>query len=356
MTVQDRRIYAIDLFCGAGGLSHGLQQAGVPVIAGFDIDETCRFPFERNIDAPFLAGDVRGVSGEALARLWPAGELRLLAGCAPCQPFSPYRRGRDTTTEEQWPLLDEFGRLVAETVPHVVTMENVPRIRTSAVFGRFVAGLEALRYHVDVRSCYGPNYGLPQRRRRLVLLASRLGPIEVPVGEPDRADRWTVRRAIGRLPALEAGEQHPRDALHQSRALSELNLERIRASVPGGTWRDWPEELLAPCHRKATGSSFQSVYARMEWDQPAPTITTMAHNYGTGRFGHPVQDRPISLREAAILQGFPRSYRFLPPKEKVEFSHLGRLIGNAVPPPLGAAIGSTVVEHLQQFASVGAPE
>jgi DNA (cytosine-5)-methyltransferase 1 len=276
-----------------------------------------------------------------------------LAGCAPCQPFSPYRRGLDTSAEEHWPLLREFGRLVRESLPELVTMENVPRIGSARVFQEFVEELRALDYSVSWRSCYGPEYGLPQNRRRLILVASRLGPIIVPEGTVSADAYRTVRQAIGDLPPLASGGQDTNDPLHRARELSPLNSSRIRASRPGGTWRDWPRELLAPCHRKASGSSFGNVYARMEWDKPSPTITTLAHNFGAGRFGHPEQHRPISLREAAVLQGFDRDYAFVADDADVNFSRLGRLIGNAVPPPLGSAVGRQFVEHVASlFAAV----
>src|SRR5690606_35410329 len=124
-------------------------------------------------------------------------------------------------------------------------------------------------------------------------------------------------------------------------------LARLRASKPGGSWRDWPEELRAACHRRSTGSTFKSVYARMEWDEPSPTITTQAFNFGTGRFGHPEQDRAKSLREAAILQGFTKKYNFVWKGSEAKFITLGRLIGNAVPPPLGKAIGKKLMDHVK---------
>lgn len=341
-------VCAIDLFCGAGGLSHGLQQAGIPVVAGVDIDPACSYPFESNIDAPFLQQDVRDVTAGQLRRLWGLARTRVLAGCAPCQPFSPYRRGIDTSSEEQWPLLAQFGRLVAATLPEVVTMENVPRVGSTGVFADFVAALRSNGYCVDWRSCRGVDFGLPQGRRRLVLLASLLGPIAVPEGPQRGQPPRTVRDTIAGLPRLEAGAADPADPLHKSRSLSPVNLQRIRAAIPGGTWEQWPPALRAPCHRRAGGASFRNVYARMEWDKPSPTITTLAHNFGTGRFGHPDQDRPISLREAAMLQGFPRDYRFVRRGTAVYFSHLGRLIGNAVPPPLAKAVGGAILAHLAE--------
>lgn len=339
------KVSAVDIFCGAGGLSHGLQQAGIETVAGFDIDPRCKYPFEYNIEAGFFEQDIRTVTPQQLQHLWAHGSRRLLAGCAPCQPFSTHRRGADTSRERQWPLLDEFGRLVAETLPDMVTMENVTGIAATPVFERFIKTLTKHDYHVSYKYCHAETYGLPQYRRRLVLLASRIGAISVPQGSVTSDFFKTVREAIGSMPSLRHGQACAVDPTHTSRTLSDINLRRIKASRPGGTWKDWPPELRAPCHQKASGGTFRSVYARMEWDKPSPTITTQAHNFGTGRFGHPEQDRAITLREAAILQGFPRDYRFVRPGSKVEFTSLGKLIGNAVPPPLGRAIGDLLVAH-----------
>jgi DNA (cytosine-5)-methyltransferase 1 len=321
------------------------------IAAGIDIDDACQYAYETNIEAPFLAADVRDVTGDMLNRTWPAGHIRLLAGCAPCQPFSAYRRGADTSKEASWPLLDEFGRLVEEARPELVTMENVPRIGSSQVFTRFVSRLRSLGYHVAWDTCYGPAFGLPQHRRRLVLVASLLGPISSPQPSNPDPSAVSVRSAISGLPALAAGESDPQDQLHKARALSEINLSRIRASLPGGTWEEWPEKLRAPCHRRGTGASFRNVYARMTWDDPSPTITTLAFSFGTGRFGHPEQDRAITLREAALLQGFPVSYAFVPPGRPAHFSTVGRMIGNAVPPPIAKVTGQHLLTHALEASS-----
>lgn len=350
MPASTRAIAAIDLFCGAGGLSYGLQQAGISILAGFDLDPACEYPYESNVGAPFVQKDIRRIKADHLTSLWSNGDVRVLAGCAPCQPFSPYRRGADTSDEAEWSLLTKFGRLVSATEPDIVSMENVTRLGSSRVFTNFLRRLKRHDYHVDWRSCYGPAYGLPQSRRRLMLLASRFGPITVPTGDVPAESYATVRATIGKLPAITSGGVSKADPLHCARQLSPINLKRIRASQPGGTWLDWPENLRAPCHRKASGQTFKNVYARMEWDKPSPTITTLFHNFGTGRFGHPDQDRPLSLREAAMLQGFPKGYALVRSGQSVSFDHLGRLIGNAVPPPMASALGAAVVAHVAQFA------
>ncbi len=341
-------VAAIDLFCGAGGLSYGLAAAGVNVLAGADIDPSCRYPFEANIaGARFLERDARLLAPEELAEIWPQDSLRLLAGCAPCQPFSPYQRGRGTPSDSRWSLLREFGRLVGATQPELVTTENVPRLMGTSVFQAFLELLRELDYSIAYRTCNCADYGLPQKRRRLVLIASRLGPIDIPEGHLSRLQPRTVGDAIRRLPPIASGEANAADPLHRSRTLQEINRRRIQASVPGGSWQDWPEDLRAPCHRRATGRRFKNVYARMSWDEPAPTLTTYFYNYGAGRFGHPEQNRAISIREGAILQGFPADYDFVKPGSSLSLNTLGRLIGNAVPPPLGAAIGRAIIDHIR---------
>jgi len=223
-----------------------------------------------------------------------------------------------------------------------VTMENVPPLERQPVFKRLLADLQG--YSVDYRTVECQSIGLPQTRKRLVLVASKLGPIRVPEFD---VRRTTVRDTIGDLPKIPAGGVDAKDRLHRASKLSEVNLERMRASLPGGTWRDWPDGLRATCHERATGATYPSVYGRMEWDGPAPTITTQCFGYGNGRFGHPEQDRAISLREAAMLQGFPKGYSFIPEDEPVSFARLGRLIGNAVPVTLAEAIGRILVEHVE---------
>lgn len=346
MSVSKSGVTAVDLFCGAGGLSQGLLDAGVSVEAGIDLDSSCGFPYSENIGAKFIEKDVADVTAEEIRGLWKPDHYTLLAGCAPCQPFSTHRRGADPAMDARWSLLDHFARLARETKPDFVTMENVPGLARTAVFLNFVETLSADGYHVAYRVVYCPDYGLAQNRKRLVLLASRLGPVELPERTHLPRNYKSVRDVIGSMDPLESGAEHPKDPLHKCRDLSDINLRRIRASKPGGTWKDWPEELVADCHKKSSGSSFRSVYARMEWDKPSPTITTQAHNFGTGRFGHPEQDRPISLREAAMLQGFPASYKFVPDGSPVYFTIIGRLIGNAVPPIVGRIVGATLRAHI----------
>lgn len=342
------KIEAIDLFCGAGGLSFGLRKAGIKILAGIDFDPACRYPFEQNNGATFIESDVALVKGKDLGNLFTdASDLRVLAGCAPCQPFSKYRQGEDTSADKKWKLLYEFSRLVGETKPDVVTMENVPELIGHKVFHDFVNGLIDKEYKVRYGVINCLSYGVPQSRKRLVLLASQHGHIDLIAPSHLPENFVTVKQAIGHLPAISAGERHKKDSLHISSRLSEINLRRIKQSKQGGTWRDWDEDLLLKCHKKESGKSYPSVYGRMTWDNPAPTMTTLCYGLGNGRFGHPVQDRAISLREAAIFQTFPETYQFVSPDDQPCMKKIGRLIGNAVPVRLGEVIGLSIKKHCE---------
>lgn len=339
------RIVGVDLFCGVGGLTHGLVRGGIEVAAGIDIDPSCKFPFEANNSAVFLERDVAALRQQDIETFFDGDTFTLLAGCAPCQPFSTYSRsGRNPHYEQQWPLVSAFGRLVKKMRPDLVTMENVPQLADHPVFDALLDDLSGYRTWWQVVEC--ASIGVPQTRKRLVLLASRLGDEALELSTA-HVGQSTVRETIGALPRLSAGQTDAHDELHKSCTLSSLNLSRIRASHPGGTWRDWPEHLLAACHRRASGATYPSVYGRIEWDQPSPTITTQCFGYGNGRFGHPEQDRALSLREAAMLQTFPQSYTFAPPGARIKFNKMGRLIGNAVPVRLGEVIGRSLVKHVQ---------
>ena len=337
---------AVDLFCGAGGLSYGMKQAGIAISAGIDIDPVCRHPFETNVKAKFYEKDFAELSPMFVAGLFPENTTRILAGCAPCQPFSAYTNGKLVRTH-QWQLLRKFGEVIASVQPEIVTMENVPRLTRYSVFEDFLATLDGAGYsysHAVVRCA---QYGVPQTRERLVLLASRIGDVGLIPATHAESEFTTVRDVIQHLGAIKAGDASKSDPLHKSSGLSEMNLSRIRSSKPGGTWRDWDEAIRVACHARETGRTYPSVYGRMMWDQPAPTITTQFHGYGNGRFGHPTQDRAISLREGALLQTFPADYSFVPEGGTVHIAPIARLIGNAVPVRLGEAIGKSIVAHLE---------
>lgn len=338
----------VDLFCGVGGLAHGFRNEGFSIAAGVDLDPACRYPFEKNNASTFHHKDVDKLTADDLRSMFPATGRRILVGCAPCQPFSTYNpRGRG---EGKYALVDTFADLIVETEPDVVSMENVPKLQSfddKRLIASFESKLTAAGYHVARQIVPVKKYGLPQTRRRLVVIASRLGPIELEKPDPEAMVR-TVADEIGNLPPLKAGEVDPSDRLHRARALSDINMRRMQASEPGGHWTDWDPSLVAECHKTEKGKSFRSVYGRMRWNEPSPTITTLFFGFGNGRFGHPEQDRALSLREGAMLQSFPREYRFVEDGKRISFHDVGRLIGNAVPPTLGRLIARSVRRHLAQ--------
>jgi len=310
------------------------------VRVGVDLDPTSRFPFETNNEGSrFVEGDITDLAGTEVASWYPEGSVRILAGCAPCQPFSKYtvRMGRD----HRWLLLYDFLRLVEEVRPDVVSMENVPDLRRDGAYPHFVKGLKAAGYCINEYVVRCADYGVPQTRERLVILAGAGGKA-VTLISPSGAPAPKVRDAIGHLPRLRAGQQSASDPLHIACRLSSTNLERIRATPEGGGWRDWPKHLRLKCHGKKSGRWYVSVYGRMAWDDLAPTVTTQCFGYGNGRFGHPEQHRAISLREAALLQTFPNDYVFTAPGTTPAFAQVGRHIGNAVPVALAAAIGASI--------------
>lgn len=338
---------AVDLFCGVGGLTYGLQKAGISVVAGIDIDVSCKYAYTHNNNCTFIHKNVEDITAKEIGFLLQGADVKILVGCAPCQPFSNHQKDKQNRSKHNdWKLLYQFGRLVRETHPHIVSMENVPELKKEKVFKDFVATLESLNYIVNYQVINVANYGVPQRRKRLILLASLHN--EIKLIDTTHQKHLTVRDAIGNLPRISAGETNMNDSLHISSALSPINLERIQHSVPGGSWHDWPKRLVVNCHKKEGGKTYTSVYGRMKWDDFSPTITTQFISYGTGRFGHPEQDRAITLREGAILQSFPPDYQFLPCNASVSIRKIARHIGNAVPPRLGEIIGESIIRSLSK--------
>ena len=343
-----KQIYAIDLFCGAGGLTYGLQKSGVRVNLGIDIDPNCVYPYSENNTAKFLLKSISELRGTELKRYFSKNDFSLLAGCAPCQTFSSYNQ-KATEKDPRWSLLKHFSRLIEESKPDFVTMENVPGLAKEKIFKLFLRKLSQNKYYFTYSVIKCEEYGIPQTRKRLVLLASRFSVPRLLKPSEFNSTNKTLWDTIGNLPKLEAGKTDTKDRLHIVSSLSEINLKRIRASKPGGTWRDWPKGLRAQCHKKATGKTYSGVYGRMRWDLPASTITTQFYGFGNGRFGHPDQNRALSLREGALIQGFPKKYKFIKKNTPISFVSLGRLIGNAVPVNLGILIGKSLKQHIAEM-------
>ena len=346
-SIKQINAQAFDMFCSVGGLTYGLQEAGLEVNAGLDVDGSCRYAYETNCKAVFLEADIRDVSYADISEHFHDAKYRILVGCAPCQPFSSLTSKRKShEPDSRWTLINEFLRIILEGRPEIVSMENVPQLMDEPIYVKFKQALEAVGYKISDAIVSCARFGVPQRRRRLVMLAALKTKIAVP--RPYFILHRTVRNTIENLAPLAHGQSIETDPLHVCARLEPINLKRIQASKPSGSWRDWPADLLPDCYKKASGHSYGSVYGRMQWDAPAPTLTTQFYRYGTGRFGHPEQDRALSLREGALLQTFPEHYQFVPPGGKVSFGRIGRHIGNAVPPTLAAAIGKAIIGHLEK--------
>lgn len=347
MKENTTQITAIDLFCGTGGLTHGLLLSGIKVTAGYDIDPNVAYAYEHNNNAKFYNKSIENISAQDIKEKL-SSQFTLIAGCAPCQPFSQLNNGK-SIKRKNWGLLYEFSRIVNSVLPTFVTMENVPQIVKYKVYDDFIKELTTLNYYIFQKVISCTDYGVPQRRKRLVVLASRLAPITLIPPTCAIGHYKTVREAIGNLPPLAAGETSPSDPLHSASTVSPTNLKRLQHSKPNGSWLDWPEELIAPCHRRQHSNNYFSAYGRMAWDEPAPTITTGCHGISHGRFGHPEQDRALSFREAALLQSFPDKYEFFPSNKPLSKAAVARMIGNAVPVELGRAIGKSFLRHLEEI-------
>lgn len=335
---------AVDFFSGAGGLTRGLLDAGIDVVAGFDCDERCRATYEHNNPGVrFVQADAREISLRDLR-----GKCRLrryddviFAGCAPCQPFSSQRKGSEQRHDAT--LLAEFGRLVEAAQPGYVLIENVPgiaKVRGFSTFHRFLKMLDENGYGYIYDVLDAKHYGVPQNRRRLVLIAMKYGKPSLPAPKCGKClfPLRTVRQAISHFPVIAAGKCHPDIPNHVAAAITELNLERLRHTPhDGGDRRSWPKHLRLECH-KGNYNGHTDVYGRMSWDSPAPALTGRCHSISNGRYGHPEQDRAISLREAAAIQSFPDCYVFFGSNK-----HVAMQIGNAVPVRFAERIGKHIL-------------
>lgn len=337
-------IVGVDLFCGAGGLTHGLERCGFKIKYGVDNNPDCEFAYNSNNNSKFICSDIQKISNDWIKNALDKAKCTLICGCAPCQPFSSLmQKNKSKENDPRWSLLNEYSRIVEGVNPDIVVMENVPQIVGKKPFENLLKMLVKMGYETNTAIIDCERYGIPQKRRRLIMVASTLGRISL-IGEKE--SKMTVYDYIGQLEPLKAGESSKIDSLHRCQGMTEVNLQRIKNSLPGGSWRDWPPNLVCNCHKKSSGASFSSAYSRMVWDEPSPTITTQFYNYGSGRFGHPCQNRALSLREGALLQTFPIDYMFDDPLNPLSMDNIARMIGNAVPVALGEVIGQSIKESL----------
>ena len=346
-------VKVFDFFSGCGGASCGFRDVGMDIVFALDCDPDSQRTFQINFPSThFELMNIRKMSIHHVQSLVDKQRPNpvLFCGCAPCQPFTnqntkhPRREDDDRIS-----LLSRFAEFVKACRPDIVFVENVPGLqklnRRTQPFGGFLQILETADYHGDYRPVRLMKYGVPQSRYRLILLASRHGPIKLPpeTNGPGTTNSCyeTVKAWIKDLPPIAAGEEHTNVPNHRAAGLSKRNLERIRATPEGGGNGDWPNRLRLDCHKRTLG--YSDVYGRMSWDRPAPGLTTKCISYSNGRFGHPEQDRAISIREAACLQTFPLDFLF-----EGSLSSMARQIGNAVPVRLATIIGQHVNEHLKE--------
>jgi len=348
------RMIAVDFFCGGGGMTRGLIDAGVEVLCGIDSNPACKITYENNNKNKYLQKDICNFTPQDLIKEFPQilnKDDLLLVGCAPCQPFSilrheEYDDNGNVKPHKSVNLLIEFGKFVKSLLPAHILVENVPGLKGkgSEVLDNFKNMLSSNGYLYAEKIVYAKDYGVPQNRRRYILIASRIFCPSIPAATHGKGllPYKTVRQVIGKYPAIVAGEESEAVPNHKCANLKPLLLERLRHTPhDGGSRTDWPDRLVLNCHKDFHGHT--DVYGRMKWDEPSPTLTVKCFSISNGRFGHPEQDRAISLREAAALQTFPDSYVF-----DGSVQEIGRQIGNAVPVLLAKVMGSYILEEAQK--------
>ena len=348
-------IACVDAFSGAGGMALGLQKAGFDVRISFDNDPLCIATQKLNPkwfshDHEAILASIQEMLGGRLLKLlkMKRGQLPLLAGGPPCQGFSIQRIGSDQDVRND--LVLYYARLIDEVRPKMFIVENVPGIigkRGRAVLEEFTKQIYPLGYCIQQRALDASHFGVPQRRKRVFIIGERLNlpGDDFIFPKPLERSPKTVRQTIGKLPVPpDDGFDHPRVLNHRRDRLSDLNLTRLRNLKEGQGREHLPVHLLADCHKRgASEIGHRNVYGRMVWDAVAPTITARFDSFTRGQFGHPDQDRSISLREGALLQTFPLDYNFV--GNKVD---IARQIGNAVPPLLAERLGTCVLKRLLQ--------
>jgi len=337
-------IKAIDFFCGAGGLTHGLQLSGINVFAGIDVDTTCQKSYEYNNNSKFINKSIVDITAKEIKELLNKNTNKhnytMIAGCAPCQPYSMINT-RKKQHDERKTLLDEFGRIIKGVKPHFVLMENVSRLnKENPYFYKFLKMLDKEGYKYEYQVLNAKDYEVAQNRKRLFLIATRLKKINLSFQNIEQQEPINLGKIIKGLETIEHNKPSTHDPLHQSKKLNEINLKRIRATPKNGGLRsNWSDDLKLNCHKKK--EVFLDNYGRLSWDKLSSTITTKFNQYYSGRFGHPEQDRALSLREGALIQSFPANYNFF----GTDFE-IAKQIGNAVPVNLSKAVGKIFIKSI----------
>lgn len=342
-----RRIKAVDFFCSGGGMTKGMTQAGIKVIAGIDFDPSCKATYEaNNKGSKFILADVFELGEKALQEqlsLNKNDDNLLFIGCSPCQFWSIIRTDKKKS-EQSKSLLIEFYRFVKYFNPGYVVVENVPGIETrkdESGLTDFVTELEANGYKVKYKVVNLNEYGVPQTRKRFTLVATRVN-INSVFPKPSNKERPVVKDFIGQengFPDVDAGYKDISPFQHTVAKLSDKNLTRLTGTPSNCGSSEWWKTHEVLGRLKYRGKSFNDSYSRMSWNKPAPTITTKFFSISNGRFGHPEEHRAISIREGATLQTFPKNYVF----HTTTFHEAGKMIGNAVPPEYAKRIGKAII-------------
>ncbi len=343
---KEKKMKAIDFFCGAGGLSCGFKQSGIKVLGGIDIDKNLKETYEKNIKSRFLLSDISNIDKKLLRKKFDIKKNQdnlIFAGCSPCQFYSNIKTDKTKSCKTKL-LLENFQEFVEYYNPGYVFIENVPGFNKNgeSPLRKFKEFLYDKGFHYEDKVLNAKYFGVPQNRRRFVLLATRVNN-QIALPNPDKKNIKNVASAIGDktlFKPIDAGEIDTSSFMHSSANLSELNLKRLKKTPRDGgdrrVWKDDPE-LQLDCYKKHTGH--YDVYGRMYWEKPSPTITTKFRYISNGRYGHPEQNRAISLREGATLQSFPVNYIFYSKSQTT----IAQMIGNAVPPEFAKRIGETIL-------------
>lgn len=342
MIQETTKYNSVDVFSGCGGLSAGMVKAGFTAKAAIEIDKHAVLAYRMNHPkTKVIENDIRKVASDDIKTVLNGEPLHLLAGCPPCQGFSSVRRlnRRQNVRDDRNALIVEYLRFVKELKPLTIMMENVPGLINYYLFKNVVKELNELGYRPKVKIVNVKDYGVPQNRKRLIMVGSLLGEMDIAEGTEKKV---TVKKAIGKLEPMETS----RDLLHKItiRHTPEV-MKRIKLTPKdGGSRQDLPEKYILKCHKKKK-VGFNDIYGRLRWNDYSSTITGGCLNPSKGRFLHPEEDRVITAREAALLQSFPRRYKFPVNIPKVSLS---LLIGNALPPKFSYIQSRNIKKHLEQ--------
>jgi len=349
---RKKSLKAVDFFCCSGGVTCGFRMAGIKVLAGIDIDGTFKETYENNNKgSKFIEADIAQYKPEELANalgIAPNMDDMIFIACSPCQYYTKLHTDKTKSSKGKL-LLEEFRRFVNYFKPGFLFIENVKGLETKSgsPLSEFKKDLQALGYVFDDEIVNASSYRVPQNRMRYVLVASRINNF-IKVPSASKNGPVTVRETISKMRPIPAGYRDKKVAKHWTGKLEPINLQRIQKTPHnGGTRLSWKDDktLQLECY-KGNDHTFKDVYGRIFWDFPAPTITTKFYSLSNGRFGHPEQDRALSLREGALLQSFPSNYRFYSDSMVV----VARMIGNAVPPKLARAIAKGFIKSYKNAA------